>query len=69
MVAFIGMFLGMFGLIYSAIIGRTVGIILMLAGLALIVKQMQIDELEERCEMYELGYRRRDQHKGGRRDA
>lgn len=58
MLAVIGIFLGAFGCLFGAVIGRTLGGIIMLCSLYLVWKQMKIYDFFEEMEEYELGYKK-----------
>ena len=59
MLAIIGCFIGLFGVIFMAVIGKTLGVIFALCGFYLIVKQIYVDELENELERRDLGYKPR----------
>lgn len=59
MLAIIGFFIGLFGVIYMAAIGKTLGVLFAFMGFYLIVKQIYVDELENELERRELGYKPR----------
>ena len=54
MLAIIGCFIGLFGVIYMAAIGKTLGVLFAFMGFYLIVKQIYVDELENELERREL---------------
>ena len=53
MLAIIGCFIGLFGVIYMAAIGKTLGVLFAFMGFYLIVKQIYVDELENELECWE----------------
>ena len=57
MLAIIGCFIGLFGVIYMAVIGKTLGVIFAFCGFYLIVKQILVDELVNELERRDLGYK------------
>lgn len=63
MIAIIGVFLGMFGLIFAGAIGNLLSILFLFAGAFLIWKQMYVDQIEEELERRDLGYEPRKFHR------